>query len=319
MSVAQHTPAVTVGIPTYNRSAGLQRALTSVLGQSEQDLEVIVADNASTDDTRELIERAAADDGRIRYLRHAQNQGLTANFNAVLRAARGEYVMVLADDDWIEQDYVAHCRATLSADSRLALVSGSPVYHEPAGKTFPGVDIDLLDRHPARRVLRYFGTVTDNVCIYGLMRRTLIDRVLPMRNCLAGDWLLIARLAFLGAVRTNSDTHVHRSTDGASASLARTVRRLGLSEFEERHPHLAIMRFIHSDIAWESAVYTRLSPARRQALALACAAQVARKRPGGLVIEELFSRQPLRLLYERLPGRGARAVSGSIPESAARR
>jgi len=285
---------------------GLQRALESVLHQSEQDLEVIVSDNASTDETPQIIARAAARDERIRCLRHEANQGLTANFNAVLEAARGQYVMVLADDDWIEKDYVARCRAALDADTRLALVCGSPIYHEPDGNTFAGREIDLLDPDPARRVRRYFATVTDNVCIYGLIRGTLIDQVLPMRNCLAGDWLLIARLAFLGSVQTEPSTHVHRSTDGASASLARTVRRLGLSEFEERHPHLAIMRFIRSDIARDSDIYARLSPARRQALAFACAAQIARTRPGGLVIEELLSRPPLRLVYHRMTGRAGR-------------
>jgi glycosyltransferase involved in cell wall biosynthesis len=302
-------PAVTVGIPTYNRAAGLQRALESVLGQSEQDLEVIVADNASTDETPEIIARAVAGDERIRYLRHDANQGLTANFNAVLEAACGQYVMVLADDDWIEADYVARCRATLDADSHLALVCGSPIYHEPDGNTFAGVEIDLLDPDPAHRVRRYFATVTDNVCIYGLIRKGLIDQVLPMRNCLAGDWLLIARLAFLGSLRTDRHTHVHRSTDGASASLARTVRRLGLSEFEERHPHLAIMRFIHADIAHDSDVYASLSPARRQALAFSCAAQIVRTRPSGLVIEELLQRPLLRLVYDRLPGRAPREDS----------
>jgi glycosyltransferase involved in cell wall biosynthesis len=295
-------PAVTVGIPTYNRAAGLARALESILGQSERDLEVIISDNASTDETPHIVARAAARDERIRYVRHAANQGLTANFNAVLRAARGRYVMVLADDDWIDRNYIARCRAALDADGRLALVSGSPVYHEPDGNTFAGRNIDLLDPDPVRRVRRYFATVTDNVCIYGLIRGSLIDRVLPMRNCLAGDWLLIARLAFLGAVHTDTGTRVHRSTDGASANLVRTVRRLDLSRFEERHPHLAIMRFIRSDIARDSDVYASLSPARRQALAIACAAQILRTRSSGLVIEEVLSRPPFRLLYNRLPG-----------------
>jgi glycosyltransferase involved in cell wall biosynthesis len=298
-----HPPAVTVGIPTYNRAAGLERALESVLGQSEQDLEVIISDNASTDATRQVVEQAAARDHRVQYLRQEVNAGLTANFNAVLRAARGRYVMVLADDDWLDQDYLARCRAALDGDRRLALVCGSANYHGPGGETFAGRDIDLLDRDPKRRVRRYFATVTDNVCIYGLIRRSLIEQVLPMRNCLAGDWLLVARLAFLGTVRTERATHVHRSTDGTSANFTRTVRRMDLSEFEERHPHLAIMRFIHSDIARDSPVYASLPTARRQALGLASAAQIVRTRPQGLIIEELLSRPFLRGLHRRLRAR----------------
>lgn len=294
-------------MPTYNRARGLERALESVLRQSERDLEVIISDNASTDATPQLVEQAAARDPRVRFVRQRVNMGLTANFNAVLRAARGRYVMVLADDDWLDEDYLARCRAALEADPALALACGSAVYHGPEDHSFAGRDITLLDPDPKRRVRRYFGTVTDNVCIYGLIRRSLLDRVLPMRNCLAGDWLLIARLAFLGGLRTESTTHVHRSTEGTSANFKRTVRRMGLSEFEERHPHLAIMRFIRQDIARDSPAYESLSGTARQMLALASAAQIARTRPQGLIIEELLSRPPLRVLHRRLARSGRRA------------
>ena len=190
------SPAVSVGIPTYNRADGLRRALESVLAQSERDIEVIVADNASSDETAQVIELAVARDARVRAITQPSNVGLTANFNTVLQAARGRYAMVLADDDWLEPDYLARCRAALDADEHLALVAGSAIYHAPGGETFAGRDIDLLDADAQRRVRDYFATVTDNVCIYGLIRTALLQRVLPMRNCLAGDWLLIARLAF---------------------------------------------------------------------------------------------------------------------------
>jgi glycosyltransferase involved in cell wall biosynthesis len=299
-------PTVTVGIPTYNRAAGLQRALESVLCQSDPDLEVVVSDNASTDATSQVLEDAAARDGRVRCLRQNTNVGLTANFNAVFRAARGRYVMVLADDDWIDDDYVGRCRAVLDADAKLALVSGGAIYHGPDGRTFPGQRMDLSDPDPARRVRRYFGAVSDNVSIYGLIRTSLMDQVLPMRNCLAGDWLLIARLAFLGRVHTEAATRVHRSTEGTSANFERTVKRMGLTEFEQRHPHVAIMRFIYTDISRDTPVYGSLSALRRRALALASAAQIARTRPEGLVIEELLSRPLLRGLRRplaRLAGR----------------
>ena len=302
----ERTPAVSVGIPTYNRPAGLNRALESVLRQSERDLELIISDDASTDSTPEVVRQAAARDARVRYLRQDVKLGLTGNFNALLRAARGRYVMLLADDDWLDEDYIARCRAALDADAQAALACGSAIYHEPDGRTFPGRDIDLLDADPRRRVLRYFGTVTDNVCIYGLIRRSLIDQVLPMRNCLAGDWLLVSRLAFLGTIRTDRATHVHRSTDGTSANFQRTVQRMGLSRFEERHPHLAIMRLIRGDIV-DSPVYAALSKPARQALGLASAAQIARTRPMGLVIEELLSLPVLRVFHRRL-----RALRGRL-------
>jgi glycosyltransferase involved in cell wall biosynthesis len=297
-------PTVSVGIPTYNRAEGLQRALESVLAQSERDFEVIVADNASSDETAQVVELAAARDPRVRSIRQPHNVGLTTNFNTVLGAARGRYAMVLADDDWLEPDYLERCRGALDADERLALVAGSAVYHAPSGITFPGRDIDLLDADAQRRVRDYFATVTDNVCIYGLIRTSLLQRVLPMRNCLAGDWLLIARLAFLGAVRTDPATHVHRSSDGTSANFERTVASMGLSRFEGKHPHLAIMRFVNEDIARDSPVYDPLSARQRRRLALLSAAQVARTRPLGLLVDEL----PSGLVDGRLGRAGARLL-----------
>jgi len=290
-------PAVTVGIPTHNRAQGLKRALESVLDQTERDLEVIISDDASSDETSVVVGQLAQRDARVRYIRREAPLGLTENFNFLLAHASGRYVMLLADDDYIDPNYIARCRAELDRDAELGIVAGSPIYHEPNGRTFGGRDINLLDARPARRVLRYFGSVTDNVCIYGLMRTTLVGEALPMRNCLAGDWLLVARIALLAKVRTTSSTHLHRSTEGTSATFARTVRRMGLSAFEARHPHLAIMRLIREDIAHRAPVYDRLTRSRRHVLALASALQIVRTRPAELIIEELFSRPPLRRVY----------------------
>lgn len=293
-------PCVTVAVPTYNRAAELRRAVASVQAQTEVDLEIIVSDNHSDDDTQELAHQFVAADSRIRYVRHERNLGLTANFNSVLTAARGRYVLVLADDDWIDPTYVARCRATLDADKRLAVASGTALYRRDDGGTATGVHVDLLDPNPARRVCRFYGLVADNVTLYGLIRRSLLERALPMRNCLAGDWLLVARLAFLGTVVTDRGVYVHRSADGTSADIQQMVRRMGLTDFEARHPHLAMMRFARIDIARDSPAYAPLVRSARAALGLAAAAQIARTHPAELAIEEVLSRPRMASVHRAL-------------------
>jgi len=278
---------VTIALPTFNRAHGLERALASALGQTEADLEVLISDNASEDETADVARAAVQSDTRVRYVRQERNLGLTANFNAVLRAAHGRYVMVLADDDWIEADYVATCRAALDGDSRLALASGRAIYHSADGSTFAGKELQVVDASPPRRARAYLGGVTDNVSIYGLMRRPMVALALPMRNCLAGDWLLIARMVFQGALRTLPGTALHRSTSGTSVDFQRTVERMGLSAFEARRPTLAMASFVYRDIARDSPVYAGLGPARRQALGATCAAAVAASHPFELVQDEL--------------------------------
>ena len=93
----EKSPLVTVCIPTWNRSELLRASLQSVLWQSVRDIEVIVSDNASTDDTAEVIR--ALDDPRVVHDRLDENIGLFGNLTRCLRLGTGAYRVVLPDDD----------------------------------------------------------------------------------------------------------------------------------------------------------------------------------------------------------------------------
>jgi glycosyltransferase involved in cell wall biosynthesis len=113
---------VSVVIPTCNRAGLLRRAIASVLRQTYDHLEVIVVDDASTDDTRDVVE--SFNDRRIRYVRHATNRGGSATRNTGLDAATGQYIAFLDDDDeWVPEktqkqlDVLRHFDAVLCASS----------------------------------------------------------------------------------------------------------------------------------------------------------------------------------------------------------
>ncbi len=105
-------PLVTIGIPTYNHAAEyLRETLRSALGQSYTNLEIIIADNCSSDDTQTLAR--SLDDPRVRYFRHPENIPANDNFNFCLQQAKGEYFQLLHDDDTIDPDFIETCmRAT---------------------------------------------------------------------------------------------------------------------------------------------------------------------------------------------------------------
>jgi len=91
---------VSVIIPTHNRAAMVRRAVASVLRQTYPHLECIVVDDASTDDTAQIV--AEFGDGRIRYLRHERNKGASAARNTGIAQATGELIAFLDDDDeWL--------------------------------------------------------------------------------------------------------------------------------------------------------------------------------------------------------------------------
>ena len=120
-------PRISVIIPTYNRADLLARAIASVHSQEGAtdrfDLEVIVADDASTDDTVAVVGRSQAS----RYLRAAVNAGTSAARNLGMRAATGDFVAFLDDDDaWLPWK-LRRQLAVLEEDPELSAVYGQEI------------------------------------------------------------------------------------------------------------------------------------------------------------------------------------------------
>lgn len=97
-------PLVSVIIPTYNRGNVVSRAINSALNQSIENIEVIVVDDGSTDDTRQVINRI--DDSRVIYL-FQENKGANAARNTGLKQSQGEFITFLDSDDALRKEYLA--------------------------------------------------------------------------------------------------------------------------------------------------------------------------------------------------------------------
>jgi glycosyltransferase involved in cell wall biosynthesis len=95
---------VTVGIPTFNRAHWLKDSIESVLAQSYTRFHIIVSDNASTDETPDVVK--SFDDRRITYIRSDHNIGSVANVNQLIGLADTEYVVILPDDDFFYPGYL---------------------------------------------------------------------------------------------------------------------------------------------------------------------------------------------------------------------
>src|SRR2546423_11420789 len=90
---------ITIAIPTFNRLRYLKESVASALSQSYPNIEVLVSDDGSSDGTGEWCRDLARADTRFRYQRNQKNLGLAGNWNALADGARGEYMMLLGDDD----------------------------------------------------------------------------------------------------------------------------------------------------------------------------------------------------------------------------
>jgi GT2 family glycosyltransferase len=93
-------PLISVVLPTFNGERYLEQAAASCLNQTYRNLELIIVDDASTDNTPEIIARLAASDSRIVVIRHAENRKLPASLNTGFAKARGEYLTWTSDDNY---------------------------------------------------------------------------------------------------------------------------------------------------------------------------------------------------------------------------
>jgi GT2 family glycosyltransferase len=270
---------VSVGIPTFNRACGLRRAVASAQRQTHRHLEILISDNGSSDETAQVCQQLAAEDARVRMLRHGVNRGPIANFNAVIAGMAGEYALLLADDDWLDADYVERCLAELRSRPDHALVGGVARYFEGDKAVRQGLPTNLAHDDPASRMRRYLRGVDDNGIFYGLARTSDLKRAAPMPDVLGADWLLVAALAFTGKVLTLPDTHVNRSVGGTSRSIPKiltTVRQR--SVLATRTPYLSTVATLFKEVAWRSAAYGRATPTRRLVLAVRVAPAAMRWR-----------------------------------------
>jgi len=102
-------PRLSIGLPVYNGEKYLAESLEALLGQSYEDFELIISDNASTDGTAGICRRYEKQDSRIRYIRQQRNIGLIPNHQFVTREARGELFKMAAHDDLYGRDLLKLC------------------------------------------------------------------------------------------------------------------------------------------------------------------------------------------------------------------
>jgi glycosyltransferase involved in cell wall biosynthesis len=120
MRATGNQPRVTVCVPTRNRADWLRRSIASVLAQTYTDFTLLVSDNASEDETPEVVN--GFDDPRITYIRLPEDVGLVGNHNQVLARVESEYVLILPDDDIAYPELLETAVETLDRHPRAGMV-----------------------------------------------------------------------------------------------------------------------------------------------------------------------------------------------------
>jgi len=173
----QIVPLVSAAITTYNRSRYLRGAIESVLAQTVDDLEVIVVDDGSTDDTEAVVEPYL---DRLRYVRQ-DNAGRAAARNTAVRAARGELIAFCDSDDRWCPDRLARQVSVLDVEADAGMVHGQVELIDANDRPLPVQTAAHRAVFAAahRRPASYAGYALDCRCLSStiLVRRLVFDRI----------------------------------------------------------------------------------------------------------------------------------------------
>src|SRR5580658_8950940 len=114
-------PRLSVGLPVYNSSAYVAQSIDAILGQTFEDFDLIISDNASTDDTGDICRQYVKQDSRVRYFRQPRNVGLAPNHNFCVERAQAPLFKWAAGDDLYARDLLEKCVAALDANPKVVL------------------------------------------------------------------------------------------------------------------------------------------------------------------------------------------------------
>ena len=233
MSTGQ--PTISVCMPTCNQARYLAEAIESVLRQTRQDFELVIYDDASSDDTPQIARLFS--DERVRYFRQPSTVGIAENRNSCLQVATGTYVAWLDSDDTYHREMLATQSDILDIQDDVSFVHGAFEVVDPAGRHLPRWPVAFAE-DTVETSAEAFAELS--VCNYVttptvMVRRSCHDRAGPFAAEIgrsSTDWHMWLRLACLGDVAfTATPVACYRQhPESISAVTAKQGERLRCDE-----------------------------------------------------------------------------------------
>lgn len=251
MAAQPPPPTVSVGLPVHQGEAFIAEAIRSLLSQVDVDLELVVADNGSTDATEEICRDLLGRDPRARYLRSEVNRGAAWNYNRLVHSARGRYFKWAAHDDVHAPAFLARCVEVLEARPEVSLCYTRAVDIDVLGRVLKVYDPLQYAQEAevwwrARAVLH---TPTPCFEAFGLVRRAQLQQTRLIGPYSSSDRTLLFELALRGGFHEVPEVLFHhRQHPGRSVHRYRGARARDLW-FDPDHARR--LRFPQGRLVWE--------------------------------------------------------------------
>lgn len=214
-------PLVSIGMPLYNGASFLAQTLESVLNQSYRNIEIIIRDNHSTDNSKKIVESYLKRDRRIRFTSANTNEGAAKNYNAVFAQASGSYFKWAAADDLLDPTFVEKCLAVLETSPLTVLAYPQTTIIDASGERVKHLE-DRLNAESLNPLVRYRAARTQiQECnaVFGVIRREALAHTNLIQPYPYADAHLLAELTLYGRFEEVPERLFYRR-DHADASSA---------------------------------------------------------------------------------------------------
>ncbi len=196
----QPSTRISVGLPVYNGARFLAETLDSLLVQTYEDFEIVISDNASTDETEQICRSYQEKDKRIRYYPNSTNLGAAKNYRKAFELSSGEYFRWANCDDLFAPESLARCIEVLDRESSVILTFPKTRFIDERGRFIPDDEDSLNIQHDrvSERFIQLFNRLGRVNAIYGLVRADVLRKTKLIRNFVGGDIPLMAELTLYG-------------------------------------------------------------------------------------------------------------------------
>jgi len=202
-------PLVSIGVPIFNEKKNIAKCLKNILKQSYKNIEVIISDNNSTDDSIKICQAFKKKDKRIKILRSKKNLGQGRNFYNVLKKSQGEFFMFQAADDLRSSNFIKENLDYLIKNINYLGSSGIAVLGSNNKQVRHSFS---LNQTPYKNIVNIFKIKwQSHSIIYGLFVKKKIIKFLDLiksDNYLAKDWLLDLLIVNSGSFNLNTKTKI---------------------------------------------------------------------------------------------------------------
>jgi glycosyltransferase involved in cell wall biosynthesis len=217
MAVDDRRPTLSIGIPVRNGARYLAHTLARLRAAELDDVEILISDNASSDETPDIVRSASTEDPRLRYVRQSDDIGPAENFNYVFRHTTGQFFSWLAYDDLFEPTFYRQMVDMLRARPDAAAAMCRVRLIDSSGDLLDHSDELVEGDHPdpIERFIRYAGFAHWCQFCYGVARRSAMEKTRLLGTFWSGDRLYCAELALAGPLLRQPETRyfVRQHTD----------------------------------------------------------------------------------------------------------